>query len=120
MASTEETPVPLPSAKPFNVAPNIVIQPPLSRRGDGPGLILLVGEDQPLHGHEKTLDPPPLAKWAEEGYAVSQITLSGSKELEASQIAQAVSGLQNLKECTSKGDAKFGVISTFDNDHSVQ
>ena len=64
---------PLPNAPCIRVNSRITIQPPLSRRGVGPGLLLVVDESLNLEGHEKTLDPPPLLKWAEEGYAVAQI-----------------------------------------------
>jgi carboxymethylenebutenolidase len=30
-----------------------------------------VSDSLDLSRHEKTLDPPPLQKWAEEGYAVA-------------------------------------------------
>jgi len=59
--------VSLPSAKAFNISSSITIQPPLSRRGEGPGLLLIVPEDLDLGSSSKTLDPPPLQKWAEEG-----------------------------------------------------
>ncbi|KAL1639982.1 hypothetical protein SLS58_007408 [Diplodia intermedia] len=65
--------VPLPSTPPRPIAPNIVLQPPLSRRGTGPGLVLVVGAHLPLGGGDATLDPPPLLKWAEEGFAVVQV-----------------------------------------------
>jgi len=58
--------VSLPSAKAFSVSPTITVQPPLSRLGAGPGLILLVPTELDLSPSSKTLDPPPLQKWAEE------------------------------------------------------
>lgn len=102
-----EEPVPLPSAKPFQVSESITIQPPLSRRGHGPGLILLVPAGLDLNGHSKTLDPPPLQKWAEEGYAVAQITLAEGGELKA-RLDEALEALKELKECDA--DEKMGLI----------
>ncbi|KAF2806645.1 carboxymethylenebutenolidase [Mytilinidion resinicola] len=57
------------------------IQPPLSRRGTGPGLILIVDQEElqttTLPQNNKTLDPPPFKKWAEEGFAVAQVLIYG-------------------------------------------
>ena len=92
----------LPFAKPFTVSPDVVIHAPLTRRGHGPGLVLLVPSDLDLSGSSKTLDPPPLQKWAEEGFAVAQITLTDGEgsEFEA-QIQDALTSLSDLKECDS-------------------
>lgn len=103
----EEMPVPLPCAPHFNARPNIVIQPPLSRRGVGPGLVILVEEHMPLAKHEKTLDPPPLLKWAEEGYAVAQIMVSDSSFED--DLRDALLALRSLNTCVP--NAKFGLIS---------
>ncbi|KAK2747923.1 hypothetical protein FQN57_001514 [Myotisia sp. PD_48] len=67
----------LPSAEIQSLAPYVTLQPPLSRRGKGPPLFLLVPDNpDELGPHVQTLDPPPLQKWAEEGYAVVEIILS--------------------------------------------
>lgn len=93
----------LPSAKPFNVSNDIVIQPPLSRRGNGPGLLLLVPEGLDLNGSSKTLDPPPLQKWAEEGWAVAQLTISEGSSGDGLriQLKEALKALSDLKDCDS-------------------
>lgn len=103
----EEPPVPLPSAPLQTIAPNIVLQPPLSRHGKGPGLVLLVDGALPLGHSDKTLDPPPLLKWAEEGYAVAQITLNHDHEFNAD-LRRAFAALEALDECEGN---KYGVIS---------
>ena len=104
----EET-IPLPSAKPLTISLKVTIQPPLTRRGNGPGLILLVPSGLDLNGHDKTLDPPPLQKWAEEGYAVAQITLAeGDGDKFHTHLKQAIDGLAELKECDST--EKMGLI----------
>ena len=105
-----EEPVQLPSAKAFDVADGITVQPPLSRRGHGPGLIILVPSDLDLNGHSKTLDPPPLQKWAEEGYAVVQITVESGGDME-SKWDKALPALLMLKECDS--DEKMDLICRF-------
>ncbi|KAL7914943.1 hypothetical protein GGI35DRAFT_474648 [Trichoderma velutinum] len=82
--SPSESAPPLPSA-PSSALPDpfSVLQPPLSRRGSGPGLILVLPSPSTIPplgpGTEKPLDPEPLLKWAEEGFAVVAITLPESK-----------------------------------------
>ncbi|KAK3722444.1 hypothetical protein LTR37_002436 [Vermiconidia calcicola] len=102
--------VPLPSAKPFNVSSTVTIQAPLTRRGYGPGLVLVVPSDLDLQGSDKTLDPPPLQKWAEEGFAVAQIKVAdGESSKFGSYLQDATSGLQELSECDSTD--KLGLIA---------
>ncbi len=96
-----------PSARCFEVTPQLSIQPPLSRRGSGPGLVLVVSADLNLSWHEKSLDPPPLRKWAEEGYAVAQILINDGVADVAAQLGTAVAELEKLPECL--GD-KFGLV----------
>ncbi|KAL2163877.1 hypothetical protein VTH06DRAFT_3088 [Thermothelomyces fergusii] len=97
---------PRPSAPCVQITPEISIQPPLSRRGNGPGLVLVVSENLDLSWHEKTLDPPPLQKWAEEGYSVAQIRAGDGLSI-ASQLGIAVAELQKLPECSG---GKFGLV----------
>ncbi|KAL2264211.1 hypothetical protein VTK26DRAFT_487 [Humicola hyalothermophila] len=94
-----------------HVTPTISIQPPLTRRGSGPGLVLVVSATLDLRRHEKTLDPPPLKKWAEEGYAVAQILVGDGASSFADQLAIAMSELEKLPERT--GD-KFGLVAILD------
>ncbi|KAK4446910.1 hypothetical protein QBC34DRAFT_410598 [Podospora aff. communis PSN243] len=98
----------LPNAAPIKVTPAITIQPPLSRRGTGPGLILIVSSDLDLDSHKKTLDPPPLQKWAEESYAVAQITVRRDATELRRQLDVALAELHKLKECESTD--KVGVV----------
>ncbi|KAK0620664.1 carboxymethylenebutenolidase [Immersiella caudata] len=99
----------LPNAAPLQVTPKITIQPPLSRRGTGPGLVLIVSSDLNLSSHEKTLDPPPLQKWAEESYAVAQIAIGRDASGLSGQIGVALAELQKLPEC--EGADKVGAIA---------
>lgn len=104
----EETPVPLPSAPAQAVATNITLQPPLSRRGHGPGLILLTEE---YTAKSELLDPLPLQKWAEEGYAVVEIRVR-STELDFSRdLKLAIEALEKLNGCDDT--EKIGIISVF-------
>ncbi|KAL8334992.1 hypothetical protein RB598_009280 [Gaeumannomyces tritici] len=112
----EETPVALPSALLRTVAPNILLQPPLSRRGTGPGLVLVVDAGLPLGRSDKTLDPPPLLKWAEEGYAVAQVTLregGGAADGFHADLRAAFGALAALDECEKgeDGRARCGVVA---------
>lgn len=104
-----ETPVALPSASAFEVSDTITIQPPLTRRGHGPALVILVPSDLDLGSSAKTLDPPPLQKWAEEGFTVAQLKVAdgASKNLK-SDLRRALEACPGVKEC--EGSDKLGLI----------
>jgi carboxymethylenebutenolidase len=91
---------PLPNAPCIQVTLEITIQPPLSRRGTGPGLILIVANHLDLNHHAKTLDPPPIQKWAEEGYAVSQICLGETAANLPEKLDTALRELKKLPSCS--------------------
>lgn len=98
--ATTTTPTPhLPNAPCVTITPGISIQPPLSRRGTGPGLIVVVPSDVDLGSHEKTLDPPPRQKWAEESYAVAQIVSDKEGVDIAEKVAVAIGELGRLRGC---------------------
>lgn len=105
--SDNETPVPLPSSPLVSLAEDLVLQPPLSRRGFGPGLIVflplpaLIGTVLKI---ERPLDPEPIQKWAEEGFAVIGIT--GTSSIPEA-LAKSVSVLQDLEQVDIKD--KFAV-----------
>ncbi|KAI0867124.1 hypothetical protein F4860DRAFT_456477 [Xylaria cubensis] len=129
MADKEETPVPLPSAPIVHLAGNATLQPPLTRRGHGPGLIIITPGDPPStegapnDGQEKSgkpdstktnpLDPPPQKKWAEEGYAVVQLNFGDGKQgkeewdIETA-LNQAIKALEKLETCDVHD--RFGLI----------
>ena len=79
-ADITQAPAPLPSAKLQVLKPGLSLQPPLTRLGTGPGLILLT---TPEVYDEKLLQrddaPTAVLKWAEEGYAVFQIAAEAAK-----------------------------------------
>ncbi|OHW93606.1 carboxymethylenebutenolidase [Colletotrichum incanum] len=87
----------------------ITIQPPLSRRGHGPGLLILVEQGINLSKHDKILDPPPAQKWAEEGYAVAQLIVTPGANDVADQVSSAINSLRELDSCDDK--ERFGVIA---------
>src|SRR4051794_30232661 len=70
--SAQEQPVALPSAPLVQLADNVSLQPPLSRRGNGPGVIVFLPPAESIQksANPRSLDPEPQQKWAEEGYAV--------------------------------------------------
>lgn len=85
----------------------LTIQSPLSKCGRGPGLILI----QPLcystcQEQNKTLDPEPLKKWAEESFTVALITIGSSVDLSIIKHAR----LSLTKQCA---DGKVGMIGQF-------
>ncbi|PNP49649.1 hypothetical protein THARTR1_09660 [Trichoderma harzianum] len=98
-AAPSESAPPLPSAPSSVLGPSSVLQPPLSRRGSGPGLVLILpspGTIPPLGPDaEKPLDPEPLLKWAEEGFAVVAITLP-EPEMELTGDDASASDVVNL------------------------
>lgn len=66
--SAEEQSVALPSAPQLTLADGLVLQPPLTRRGTGPGLIAFLPPDSTLNlssksGDDKPLDPEPVQVW---------------------------------------------------------
>ena len=103
-----EEPVPLPSAPPVSLSPNVVLQPPLSRRGIGPGVILVLPDHVALSsGTTKPLDPDPVTKWAEEGFAVVGVTAVGSISIDQV-LQQGLDALQALDQVDIKD--RFAVI----------
>jgi carboxymethylenebutenolidase len=109
--SSEQKPALLPSAKPTQLGPNVVLQPPLSRRGKGPALLIITpseyrGRDaKDLH---KTLDPEPLQKWAEEGFAVVDVKVGSNFQTFLDACETGIEALKALPECTF--DGKLGAI----------
>ena len=63
-------------------------------------------------GRNNSIDPEPLKKWAEESYAVVQITLdsqsSGLQERVFEMLATGINGLASLAECENKHN--FGLL----------
>ncbi|KAI0871766.1 hypothetical protein GGS24DRAFT_469960 [Hypoxylon argillaceum] len=126
MAALEEKPVPLPSAPIIRLAGNATLQPPLTRRGYGPGLVVIGSGDSESSYKEqqeivdpsstqspRTLDPLPQKKWAEEGYAVVQLrfgnTGHGVEDWDiGTGLDKAIEALTGLETCDVKD--RFGLI----------
>lgn len=95
---------------------HVALQPPLSRCGHGPGVILLRPSCHiECQQNNNSLDPEPLQKWAEESYAVTQITLdlqsSSDRTSVLALIKEAEDRVSALPQCDSKD--KFGLIGEF-------
>lgn len=94
---------------PIVISPHITLQAPLSRRGRGPGLILVLDHYARLEKSHKYLDPLPLQKWAEEGFCVVQLLVPGKVE-DGGEFAleRAVEILEGCEGCEMEGGV--GVI----------
>lgn len=109
-ADITKPPKPLPSAKLEVLKPGISLQPPLTRLGSGPGLIIFTTPE--AYDEEVTQrDDAPTAvlKWAEEGYAVVQVsaTAIGASSVETV-LADGVKALQECDACQPKD--KIGLV----------
>jgi carboxymethylenebutenolidase len=118
-SSENEKAPPLPSAPLRDLAPNIVLQPPLTHRGSGPGIILFLPDSSKLNPGTaaKPLDPEPVQKWAEEGFAVVGITvsnLSSTTDSVNSILKQALDGLLALDQSQLDVRDKFAIVGGVD------
>lgn len=107
-ADVSKPPAPLPEAKLSEPDTGISLLPPLSRRGHGPGLVILVPDT--LKGSQLTITqgvPSPILKWAEEGYAVVEIVAT-ALEKSSGVLARALQVLQDCDACTPKD--KVGIV----------
>ncbi|KUJ08153.1 NTF2-like protein [Mollisia scopiformis] len=101
---------------------NALVQLPLSRRGRGPGLLIFLPQDYTPQKKEKTtksLDPEPLQKWAEEGFAVVQLTIGQDDDPQETYLntMDAVRFLLRLPECAEfekVGVVVYGLNPSFD------
>lgn len=114
-----EPPKPVPPQKPEKIAQGITLLRPLSRKGHGPGLIILAPPPPPQDNNNPITSskeiqngiPSLRMKWAEEGYCVAQIQphASSSSSSSSSSVLQiAVQALQACAECEPK--EKMGII----------
>lgn len=113
-------PKPVPPQKPEEIAKGITLLRPLSRKGHGPGLIILAPPPppSPQDNNNPTTSsteiqngiPSLRMKWAEEGYCVAQIQphASSSASSSSSVLQIAVQALQACTECEPK--EKMGII----------
>jgi carboxymethylenebutenolidase len=101
----DQTAAPLPTAELKDLAAGVSLLPPLSRRGHGPGMIILLPNETPSYINGGTVCndgiPPPLLKWAEEGFAVVQILEAALEQ--ATNVNElfelAISALKGCEQC---------------------
>ncbi|KAM5341245.1 hypothetical protein ACJ41O_015354 [Fusarium nematophilum] len=107
-ADISKPPAPLPSPQLKVVRPGITLLPPLSRRGTGPGLIVLApASADPLRIHEGV--PSALLKWAEEGYAVVQLDESVFEGAHSRDVLNEA--VEILSQCDKCEKGKVGLIA---------
>ncbi|KAF8076003.1 NTF2-like protein [Lyophyllum atratum] len=109
--SPGEQPVALPSSPLVVLSETEVLQPPLTRRGTGPGIILVLPHFENLTLRIKgaaPLDPEPIQKWAEEGFAVAAITQGSSDWSFEQSLKRSIDALLDLRELDTRD--KFAVI----------
>ena len=75
MGSNSESVPPLPVVKLTDLSAGLALIEPLTRKGTGPGLILLPHSSISKERRTEITEgvPAPLIKWAEEGYAVVEV-----------------------------------------------
>ncbi|PYH46980.1 uncharacterized protein BP01DRAFT_355385 [Aspergillus saccharolyticus JOP 1030-1] len=103
----------LPSAAPIIVSLNITLQPPLSRCGRGPGLLLIRPTNlTTCQANNTSLDPSPVQKWAEESFVVVELTLDSTISGDGSSVSEAISAaLDSLRTSPQCDDPeKIGLL----------
>lgn len=110
MADADQTPLPLPVPSLARLAPGVILSQPLSRKGSGPGLIVLVNQSGATNDTTLRIEngvPSPLMKWGEESYTVVELLeeafLDGKDP-----ISLAVSELSKADKCEPKN--AIGVV----------
>ncbi|KAF4974590.1 hypothetical protein FZEAL_8517 [Fusarium zealandicum] len=98
-ADVTKAPAPLPRPQLKVIRPGLSLLPPLSRRGHGPGLIILtLASPDPLKIDEGV--PSALVKWAEEGYTVAQIDSTAFENAQSLDVVdEAVVALKQCDDC---------------------
>lgn len=99
-------PQPVAPMKPEKLADGVTLVRPLSRKGSGPGLILLTSNAEPAVEIQDGI-PSLRMKWAEEGYVVVEI----GQQASISALKLAVTKLDECRECEPK--EKIGLVCEF-------
>jgi carboxymethylenebutenolidase len=102
MTPVEEAPVPVPTIQLVELGPGISLLQPLSRRGHGPGLIILSPSSSSGGVAIEDGIPSPLMKWAEEGYTVVELRARAWADGH-DHIGVALAGLSQSEKCEPKG-----------------
>lgn len=94
-------PPPLPSPDLTELDEGIHLLKPLSRRGEGPGVILVT----PDYVGQLTITngvPSPILKWAEEGYVVAEVQESALRRRGSQAITMALEAIATCDKCDSR------------------
>lgn len=110
MSETDKS-LSLPSAPAISVSPAVTVQPPLSRAGKGPALIILIDQEAAKNASTDSIDPPPLQKWAEESFVVAQVDLNKLQKSLEDSLSDTISFIKNLP--SFDGNDKFGLIGSW-------
>lgn len=109
-ADITQPPAPLPAAKIQVLKSGLSLQPPLTRRGTGPGLVILATADiydEQVVEHDGA--PTAVLKWAEEGYTVAQASQSAVDSLGIEAVlTAALKAFEECETCQPKG--KVGLV----------
>ena len=89
-------PQPLRAPSPQSIAQGVTLVEPITRKGQGPGLIVLVNHISAGLWIDNDV-PSPMQKWAEEGYTVVELTPSSIKNTNI--ISTAVEALKANSKC---------------------
>lgn len=108
-ADITKPPKPLPTTRPVSVVEGITVLPPLTRRGHGPGLIILQDDSE---NHLEIIQgvPSALIKWSEEGYVVAEIQAKAFQRGANEVLADALASIKKCPEFES--GAKIGLVGT--------
>lgn len=102
-----KAPPPLPIPELTAIVPGVAILRPLSRRGLGPGIILLTSSYEDSLAIKNGV-PTPLVKWAEEGYTVVEIQAHALGDDPSHAISSAIDALTSCEKCEPKD--KIGLV----------
>lgn len=115
-AAKEDAVAPLPATKIHRAAPGVNLLEPLSRKGTGPGIILVVHETGLVSDTEARIEngvPSPIMKWAEEGYAVVELLPEVWADASSLPIHLAIAALLRCETCDDSISGRFGIVCTF-------
>lgn len=104
----------LPSTTRTEITPGVSLLGPLSRRGTGPGVLILTPDFQDSLAIKEGV-PAPMLKWAEEGYTVVEVQAralmgTGGKQSPPllALIQSALDALRGYEKCEPKD--KVGLV----------
>ncbi|RBR23698.1 uncharacterized protein FIESC28_03494 [Fusarium coffeatum] len=107
-ADITQPPNPLPAPQLKEIRPGVSLLPPLSRRGHGPGLVVLTPTSENLLEIKDGV-PSVLIKWAEEGYTVVQIDGSTFAAVDSGNVLSEA--LEAMRQCEQYDEGKIGLVA---------